>query len=304
MQHFANFSNAARKAFTRTKQATLLGGLGTIKEGAPVPKEQRRTVTKEVPTPPPKYKGLLSFLNPKKPATPKTYTTTEKFTPENPLNDRVGYVDAIQIARRGGTSPIKSNSYIDRQGYINNPQDNTVLAGTIDRLRKTTSADSKNEYGALLYKDNPKDTLKTTPITGGGTHSVKLYSGNIEQDKKSLINIHTHPPYAKKIAGVTPSPRDFQMDANQRYDAPNTTSLILANSPTTGQNHITQYKTSKHPSTRIAKQLEEKMYSDANHPNGGEWDDRKDFLNTFRNYRQNVKNLGGDYKVISNKTNQ
>jgi hypothetical protein len=303
MQHFADFSNAARKTFTRTKQATLLGGLGNVKEGAPVPKEQRRTVTREVPTPPPKYKGLLSFLNPKKPATPATYTATEKFTPENPLNDRIGYVDAIQTARRGSTNPIKSNSYIDRQGYMNTPQDNTVLAGTIDKLRKTASVDPKNEYGALLYKDDPRVTLKTTPITGGGSHSIKLYSGNTEQDKKSLVNIHTHPPYAKTIAGVTPSPRDFQMDANQRYDTPNTTSLILANNPITGQNHITQYKTSKHPSSRIAKHLDEKMYSDANHQTYAETD-RQDFLNTFRNYRQNVKNLGGDYKVISNKTNQ
>lgn len=303
MKHFADFSNAARKAFTRTKQATLLGGLGNVKEGAPVPKEQIRIVTREVPAPTPKYKGLLSFLNPKKPAKPATYITRETFTPENPLNDRIGYVDAIQTARRGATNPIKSSSYIDRQGYMNTPQDNTVLAGTIDKLRKTTKLDPANEYGALLYKDSPKDTLKTTPITGGGSHSVKLYGKDTEQNKKSLVNIHTHPPYAKTIAGVTPSPKDFQMDANQRHDTPNTTSLILANSPATNQNHITQYKTSKHPSSRIAKNLDEKMYSDANHQTYAETD-RQDFLNTFRNYRQNVKNLGGDYKVISNKTNQ
>lgn len=303
MQHFADFSNAARKAFTRTKQATLQGGLGNVKEGAPVPKEQRRTITREVPAPPPKYKGLLSFLNPKNSPAPTTRVTTEKFTPDYPLNDRVGYIDAIQTARRSGTSPIKTDTYIDRKGYMNTPQDNTVLAGTIGKLRKSSSLDPANEHGALLYKDDPKDVLKASSITGGKSHSVKLYSGNAEQDKKSLVNIHTHPPYNKTIAGVTPSPQDLQMDANQRYDTPNTTSLILANSPTTGQNHITQYKTSEHPSTKIGTKLRDIMYSDTNHPRGGETG-RQDFLNTFRNHRQNVKNLGGDYKVISNKTNQ
>lgn len=199
MYLLVDFSNAARKAFTQIKKAELLGGMGKI--------------LSKVDTPLIKNKIMLKQLESKKDNVDvtkiKRLTASINRLRSNLESPTRSYTDAAQIARRGFITPIKSKSYIDRAGYITNPQDNTLLAGVINKIDSKTRATGR-EYGTRLYKDGRK--LKTQKIVEGTDTAIELP----KRTKDDVINIHSHPSALRKSASkrdkaisVIPSPNDM-----------------------------------------------------------------------------------------------
>ena len=89
----SDFSNSARKSFTRQKQASLLG------QSAP----------------------------------------------------STSYVDQIQTARRGQTTPIDSSHYISRDEVMTHPQDNSMLVAAQKKFQTLAGSDT-NEFGVIGYR--------------------------------------------------------------------------------------------------------------------------------------------------------
>ncbi|MCA6430304.1 MAG: DUF4329 domain-containing protein [Cytophagales bacterium] len=269
-RRYVDFSNAARRAFTQIKKAELLGGMGK-----PFTKKVRDTQS---------IKDLIQYK--KDIAERLKYETDKEFKERlkglvNTSRIRVnkernqiskdirGYVDAAQIARRGETTPIKANTYLDRSSYITNPQDNTVLAATLNKIEKNTRKDGV-EYGTTLYKNDGK--LKASPLVKGRKYSVETMS-SLPQTKEALIDIHSHPTGKKddrltRVSAVLPSPQDLKIIRSK-------TSLIV--SPQPDSRTITKYVST--PFTI------------------GE-------INKGEKYRQKVRKAGGDYTVITKGKNQ
>lgn len=253
MYLLVDFSNAARKAFTQIKKAELLGGMGK-------PKDQKafdffnKIYQKELKSKKSAKSNVLEQLNKVK-------------------EDSISYTDAAQIARRGKITPIKSKSYIDRASYITNPQDNTVLAGVIDKIENNTRKTNK-EYGTGFYKDNSNSKLIAAKLSKGDEQSINIWS-NFPSGRKALIDIHSHPIGTDKISrigNVVPSPRDFQ---NRKGSS--RTSLIVS-PQNNNKRTITKYKT------------------------GFNFDES--YIGFPSKYRKNVRNEGGDYTVITPNKNQ
>ena len=272
MYLLVDFSNAARKAFTQIKKAKLLGGMGT-------------SITRKIPDNH-ILKDLLdnkrvdkSIL--KKPNSKEQFDQFKDMMIENVAKinahrkeankDVRSYTDAAQIARRGKTKPIKANTYVAREGYIQHPQDNTVLSGAINKIDKQTRA-TGNEHGTYLYKE--KDKLKVVPISKGSKGQIYITPPPI--GKERLIDIHSHPlktktaPILEKISNVVPSPQDLSRTRSK-------TSLI-----------VSPQQDNKRTITKYIQ-------------TGGT---KPDEYYGLSGWRKRVRREGGDYTVITKGKNQ
>lgn len=267
-----DFSNAVRKAFTQIKKAELLGEMGKkIKKNNPDTAEIKELLTR-------RYNLAKAIQRNGGDTQGGLATGIEKIVKninrkrKANKKDVRSYVDAAQIARRGKITPIKADTYIDRSGYIQYPQDNTVLAGTINKIDKNTRK-TGTEYGTTLYKDGNR--LKASKVVEGDEGSVKAMS-TLPTNKEALIDIHSHPD-AIKVSdnlSVLPSVHDLKLTRSK-------TSLIV--SPQIRGRTITKYEAT----TKPFKQ------------------DNKLDLNTYtQQYRKQVRQAGGDYTVITKGKNQ
>lgn len=282
MYILADFSNAARKAFTQLKKAEILGGLGKKVHNLSdhtlqLMKDDRKYMAKKVKEGMHYYKSNIK----------DKVKEINKYK-SNPLNDpnKRGYVDAAQIARRGKTNSIKADTYIGRESFMNHPQDNTVLAKTLKKVGDSSKRDN-TEKGVTLYKDHPKGKLKTTHISSGDEFGTNIPKA--PHKTTGLIDVHSHPNTdidKKSLRGsMSPSPGDFV--GNSRLK----TSLIV--SPELNKN-AAKLKTSRHyikyepiktgSKSSLERHIEEK--------------------NDISGYQSKVKKLGGKYKVVDKNTKQ
>ena len=160
----SDFSNSARKSFTRQKQATTLG------QGS-------------------------------------------------------SYVDQIQTARRGATTPIDSPYYISRNEVMTHPQDNEVLVAAQRKLAKLGQG-YKNEHGVKLGRptDNYRNgRLIVGNVVEGNKKELRLSGSEMKTEGKYLNkeyigNIHTHPTSPKNSLATLPSVGDLRLDYSNRQD--------------------------------------------------------------------------------------
>lgn len=279
-----NFSNAVRKAYTQIKKAELLGGMGK----AITRKVKDSGDIKDLIADRSMYKDFLK--TPRHPSDIPRYKEYIREAKDNINKARKGsgkdvrsYTDAAQIARRGSTKPIKSASYIDRAGYIQHPQDNTVLASTLKKV-ETNTLKSGKENGVSLYKNNNK--LKTTPMLEGDEGSVGLSLP--PKNQKTLIQIHSHPlknqtedkliSKLSRIGTVIPSAADH--DSNNSRGITN----LIVSPHAKGKRTITKYTTKKD-------------FPDQNRSSISP--------NSIKNHRKNLRSVTGvDYTVITPNKNQ
>lgn len=279
-----DFSNAARKVYTQLKKAELLGGLGKVvgktEDTSTILelKKQRQAIAdklKALGKPSDKERKSKAYMaRDKKNLIYDLQEVTQDINYKRKTAARnnpntVSYTDAAQKARRGKTTPIKSKSYIDRSSYIQNPQDNTVLAATLNKVDKNTRKDGV-EYGTTLYKD--KNRLKASSLVKGESDGVYNLS-SLPKGKEAIIDIHSHPVLGKerfgRMASVIPSKEDLSQARSKK-------SLIV--SPQAGNKRtITAFK-----------------------PTDSKLNVDKD----FKNYRKKVREAGGDYTVLTPNKNQ
>lgn len=164
MQHFANFSNSARKSFTRQKQAALLG------QSAP----------------------------------------------------SSSYVDQIQTARRGLTSPVNSSHYISRDEAMTHPKDNKFLVATQKKFQQLTNPESV-EYGTKLYRPKYSRATGAPEIYKNSPHLPKtneLVVGNVVKGEADTVNIDNS--YPRKIRSDAMASRFYDL-AGEIHSHPNNT---------------------------------------------------------------------------------
>jgi hypothetical protein len=215
MYLLVDFSNAARRLLTRTKLAELKGALGKATELPADLKNLRYYKNYEAKDLKKGRKTLAAIRDYRDQA--------NKALLANPT--RRGYVDAIQIARRGSTTPIKANTYIAREGWASNPQDNTVIAASIDKIRKQTLKDGK-EQAFTITKNKSSEKVKPTFIQGNS-------KGVDYSSRGSLLDAHTHPLEQKTIQQL-PSRVDLNLKNKDN------TSLII--STVNDEPRIVKYK--------------------------------------------------------------
>lgn len=258
VQQQASFSNAARKAYTQVKKAQLLGGMDVVK---------------------PYDTKLVQALRKEKVKVAKSGKRSMLFGDVDSINNMINkitggakrsYTDAAQIARRGKTTPIKASTYIDRSGYIKNPQDNTVLTAAQKKVIEPTRR-TNNEHAVILSKNKGK--LKTSKLITGDSGSVDV--------PKGLISIHSHPINKNKkdifkgAAAVIPSEDDLQIAKQYK------TNLIVSPSPNQKKNTVTKYEP-------IDRSLQIDRYKPESH----------------KGYRKTVREARGNYTVITPNKNQ
>ena len=191
---------------------------------------------------------LADFSNAARRLLIKTKLTEKLLDKQKHIVERVGrgiqihktpvynYSDAIQITRRGYTTPSKN---IATSKLWQNPQDNTVYKA-IQKTIEKKGRDQPVEVATLLTKQNPRQKLQHTAYIGGSDNSVDVPT----KPRGVVGSIHSHPFVKGDTAQqlVTPSHRDLDMLGwldNKKKLRGNTEHSIVSLHPT-GKTTITK----------------------------------------------------------------
>jgi hypothetical protein len=167
---------------------------------------------------------FVSFSN----SARKSFTRQKQATLLGQGAPSTSYVDQIQTARRGQSTPIDSPYYISRNEAMTHPQDNEVLVSAQRKLAKLGQG-YKNEHGVKLGRPVGKDAnyrngrLVVGNIVEGDKKGMSLSKSQIKyggryMHKDYIGNIHTHPTSPKNQLATVPSIADLRLDFNNRQD--------------------------------------------------------------------------------------
>lgn len=198
---------------------------------------------------------LSDFSNAARRLLTKTKLTEKLLNKQKHIVERIGkgiqvnkvpmynYSDAIQITRRGYTTPNKN---IVKSKLWQNPQDNTVYKG-IQKTIEKKGREEPVEVATLLTKQNPRQKLAHTAFIGGSGSNVDIPI----KPRDVVGSIHSH-PFVKGNTSrdlVMPSHRDLEMLGwldNKKKLRGNTEHSVVSLHPT-GKTTVTKYSVGQKP---------------------------------------------------------